>query len=102
MSEFPGDPERLARGEPPWGDVLPGTDEVQYYVPVDETLQPTLCRTVAKDGAFYVETYRGNGRWEGDSEPFSWLMWRVGSEPTCHELAPVEAADLMRELDGRD
>ena len=37
----------------------PGTDEVQYYVPVDETLQPTLCRTVAKDGAFSTSRRTG-------------------------------------------
>jgi len=93
------DRERIARGEPAWGDVLAGTDEVQYYVPTDPGLSPALCRTVAKEGTFYVESYRGQGRWKVDSEPFMWLMWDPGTQPRCRELTPIDAARLMVRLD---
>jgi len=100
MSDSPDDDrERIAGGEPAWGDVLPGTDEVQYYVPTDPGLSPALCRTVAKEGAFYVESYRGQGRWEVDSEPFTWLGSQPGDQLRCRELTPIDAARLMVRLD---
>ncbi len=96
------DRARLARGEPAWGDVLPGTDAVRYFVPTDPGLGPTLCRTVEKLEAFYVESYRGQGRWESDSDPFTWLTGWPDSPPNSRELAPVEAALLMTTLDEMD
>jgi hypothetical protein len=95
------DVARVARGEPAWGDVMPGTDEVRYYVPVDRGLKPAVCRTVAMEGAFYVEAYRGQGRWEVDSKAFDYLASAPGDPPTCRELDPIDAAAFMLQLDQR-
>ncbi|HEV8546597.1 MAG TPA: hypothetical protein VGQ64_09905 [Candidatus Limnocylindrales bacterium] len=46
-------------GEPPWGDVVPGTDTVEYFTVDPEIERDLLFRTVARRGAFYA-----NGMWE--------------------------------------
>jgi hypothetical protein len=45
-----------------------------YYRALDESGETILFRTVAREEAFYAETYRGDGRWEVDSEPSAFLL----------------------------
>jgi hypothetical protein len=59
MSNRSDDQSRLERGEPAWGDVLPGTDEVSYHVPTGSNDPPKLFRMVAKLGAFYFRPTMG-------------------------------------------
>jgi hypothetical protein len=58
-----------------------------------------LCRTVAREGAFYIESYRGYGRWEADSEPITYLTMYKGQSPPSIEVPPGAAARLMAQLD---
>ncbi|MEP7379091.1 MAG: hypothetical protein ABI725_05950 [Chloroflexota bacterium] len=83
----------IAAGEPPWGNVLPGTDEVEYFV-VD--LPTTLLRTVAARGSFYLQRYAGHGRWVTDSQPMDYLM---GDPMKGRPIAGREATQVMAFLD---
>jgi hypothetical protein len=83
------------------GGCPPGTDEVVYYRALDESGETILFRTVAREEAFYAETYRGDGRWEVDSEPFTFLLGG-GDLPPPEPSFAIDgraAALLMRELD---
>jgi hypothetical protein len=84
---------------PPWGDVLPGTDEVRYFAPLDPAATPKLFRTVAMDGAFYVEGYVGGNLWQTDSEPMTYLLTPPGEPANCDELEPRDAARRIAALD---
>jgi len=85
----------IEAGEPPWGEVLPGTDEVTYYVAEGTPDGTVLFRSVAMRGALYVERYRGNVGWKVDSGPFTY--WN--KEPLAREIAGREATRWMAALD---
>ena len=86
-------------GEPPWGDVLPGTDTVEYFTVPPEIEPDLLFRTVANDGAFYAERYLGGGRWESDSDVMTYLMSPIGRDIDALALSGRDAARLMTYLD---
>jgi hypothetical protein len=86
-------------GEPPWGDVLPGTDTVEYYTVDPGIERDLLFRTVAMEGAFYIELYVGAGHWKVDSGPFSYLGSAPGEEMEAIPLVGREAAKLMTVID---
>lgn len=86
-------------GEPPWGDVVPGTDTVEYFTVDPEIERDLLFRTVAMEGAFYVERYVGGGRWESDSDPMSYLTSPTGEDFAAILLSGPDAAQLMKALD---
>jgi hypothetical protein len=104
------DPRLIEAGEPPWGEVLPGTDEVEYFtakrsIPLyrwlsrRRTTETVLFRTVAKRGAFYIESYAGLGRWVSDSDPMEYLLSDPGQPMQAKEITGREAALVMDKLD---
>lgn len=91
-------------GEPPWGDVLPGTTSVTYWRPEPPAPDVPLIRMVAEvdGGPFYVESYRGHGRWVLDSQAFGLLGHRPEDPPRSLPVEPRRAAEIMREIDSRN
>jgi hypothetical protein len=101
----------IEKGEPPWGNVLPGTDEVAYYRTVRRGARhpwwrwrrPTetvLFRTVSKLGAFYTESYAGQGRWVSDSDAAEDLLTDPAGHPgKAKAISAREAGELMAKRD---
>ena len=93
------DRRRIEAGEPAWGHVIPGTDEVKYFTARRET-ETLLFRMVANEGAFYTERYAGCGRWVGDSKVMTFLI-SVGDEPMeAQPVSPRQATREMAKIDG--
>jgi hypothetical protein len=99
----------IEAGEPPWGNVLPGTDEVVYYeldrptgrhrLPWGRATESVLIRAVAREGAFYAERYAGEGRWVGDSDAIGYLMNEPGNQAEAIEISGRHATGLMEKID---